>query len=340
MLAEDRKFALLALGLAAALVACDPTDFDELVGGDERADTGVADGGGGSAGSGSAGSDARVDSSDAAARDSGPVQTPIDAGMDAGDRPDAASPAPDAGEDAAIEGGAGMPDAAPPECPHASDPPSVQPTPTDLGALSIPNVGALGNAFSTGVGGHLLWLFSGPQIATWSTLQPPLTALPELQAPTPLVPLLPSNAVPVNTYPSIGGVVGVNAREALIYIYSGYIFDAYDVGLARIEFDELQAEVVRSAGELFPYRANLEVSPRIWLPLFAAGVFAHKEPDATYIYLYACGPNPSEPSEQPGGENEGPCRVARVPRELAAEGTSYRYWNGSAGSATTARHAW
>lgn len=307
----------IPLVLGPLLTACDPSDFDALT---RRPDAATG---------GSAGRDAEPDGGEAgeaggdAGREGGAGST---ASMDAG--PDAAAPIADAGMDAATEGGDAATDAAPPGCPRAADPDAVGIDVTDLGLIEVAGVDYPGPVLSARVGPHMLWLFNKPGIAAWGDPEPPPTA-PELEVPLPILPLLPNGAVPNTATPVLNGAVAVSDDEALIFFGSGVFFNVDDIGLARIAFDGVQAELVHPAGELFPYRQTTGGAPRIWIPLFGTGVFTHEEPDGTYVYVYACNANPDAPDEQPGAVHDGPCRLARVPRELATDGASYRYWNGS-----------
>jgi hypothetical protein len=304
----------------ALLCACNPNAFDQLTdsaravdSGPERSDAGESDRAPGvNAGRGAAPPPATID---AGTRDAAVTH---DATADAEAEIDDAAVSPvDAGSDG---------------CVPAADLDELQIQTTELGELAVPDLHEPRAGPAVRIGQRVLWTFwvDGWSHGVWTDVPAePLTATPALQAPAPPVPLLPAVAVPVNMTASIGGAVAVSETEALIYFSSFYILQLGQVGLARVGLDATQAEVIHAAGELFRHPPPVDPqAPPPWRPRFYAGALVHAEPDDTYVYVYACDPNPAAPDELPGGASADPCRLARAPIAQASDGAAYRYWNG------------
>jgi len=309
----------IALALSCA---CNPNSFDQLSSSARAADSGPERGDAGEP----PGRDASMD----AGLDATPPQVTIDAGT-----VDAAV-AHDAALDAAteIDDAAAMPaDAEPAGCVPAADPEQVQVHAGELGALAVSDLREPRAGPAVRIGERVLWTFwaADSSLAVWSDVPAePLSATPALHAAVPPLPLLAAVAVPANTTASIASALAVSESEALIYFAAFYIFELQGVGLARIGLDASQAELIHAAGELFRYPPPADPqAPAPWRPRFYVGAFVHAEPDDTYVYVYACDPNPAAPDEQAGGQSADPCRLARAPLAQASDGAAYRYWNGA-----------
>jgi Domain of unknown function (DUF4185) len=305
--------------LLAILCACRPGVFDELVGGGQL-DSGVRAGHAGGSGLDAATSaEAGAGHGGAGGPDitGGGADGALDAGSEAG------APVGDAASGPTSDGGTLTSDGSVHECPHASDLAAVHASALELGAMTIPSVTRPVINASARVGERSLWIATAPeQVALWTGSDEPLPMLP---GPVPTVPLLPAAAVPANWTAGVGSIVALNDREALIYFGSYNIFIAGETGLARIGVDEVASELIHPAGQLFASWGE-----QAWKPVFSVGAFVHDDGGGSHVYVFACHPNPAEPSEQSGAEREGPCRLARVALELAEDGAAYRFWSGDA----------
>ncbi len=309
------------------LCACRPGVFDELVG-DGPLDSGVRAGHAGGAGL-DAGTSAEAGAGHAGT--SGPDIT--DGGADAapGAVSEAGAPVGDAATVAPGDGGM-LADGSAIQCRQASDLAAVHVSALELGAMTLPTVMRPMIHASARVGERSVWIATTPeQVAIWTDGD---EALPMLPGPVPAVPLLPAAAVPASWTASVGSVVALNDREALIYFGSYNIFIPGEAGLARIGVDEPASQLIHPAGQLFA-----SWSEQAWKPVFSVGAFVHDDGEGAHVYVYACHPNPAEPSEQSGAERESPCRLARVALELAEDGAAYRFWSGEAWVADVASAA-
>jgi hypothetical protein len=174
--------------------------------------------------------------------------------------------------------------------PEASDLAAVHISALELGAMTIPSVMRPMIHASARVGERSVWIATTPeQVAIWTGGD---EALPMLPGPVPSVPLLPAAAVPASWTASVGSVVALNDREALIYFGSYNIFIPGEAGLARIGVDEAASQLIHPAGQLFA-----SWSEQAWKPVFSVAAFVHDEGEGAHVYVYACHPNPAEPSE-------------------------------------------
>jgi hypothetical protein len=329
------------LTIALALCGCNPSAFDALA---NRADAAAK------RDSGTPEPDAARD--DGSTRDA--TADPRDAAADGGEPTDGGDTAPDRGGGAGGRGGAdhagesggtagmagmsaagsggseaGAPGPAP--CEHANDLTKVALSVSEFGALSAPSWAKQRTAASTAtVQDRVLIVFSIPGgfgMAGWGTAAALLSSPPHLEEQPPFVPLFESSAIPSDRSLSVGSAVAIG-DSALVYFASAQGFFNDAAGLARVARNGAQAEVLRSAGALFP--APMSGSdPAPWRPAFISGAVAIADAGTEYVYVYGCQPNPNNPDEQQSGAHEGPCRLARVPRSDVAMGERYRYWSGT-----------
>jgi len=317
------------------LCACRPGTFDKFVGESRATDAGGVDSGvdaavvtpapdagrgtGGSAGgnrdAGGSGRDAAAGSGAAGTSGSGAADTgadaePLDGGADAGAAIDSGSS--DAGSET--------------PCLRADDPSSVRLSPSDLGVMPTPAwVSSRYVERSVAVDDRVLWLFGMSEhrsMAAWSEIEAAPAAPPQLDEQMPLVPLLPAAASPNADPVNVTAVVAADDRVALIFFAYSPFLQPIQVGLARIERDQRQAQVVRALGSFFVYSA----AP--FRPAFGTAPVIEQTATGTFLYLYSCNPHPDLPEESIGGILDRPCRVARVPLGDVADPALYRYWNG------------
>jgi hypothetical protein len=322
MVSLHHRIALGACALFALAGGCSPGAFDALVG-EAQTDGGVR-----AADAGDAGSDAAP----AGGADSGNAGGSAGGGAAgaAGSRPDASAmdasiEADAAGVDANAPPDGGVPpsEAGPEGCPQAGEPASVHVHGEEIGAFTVPNFELPKLGPTARLGDRLLWVVqTSAQSAIWTDPDASPTALP---VPAGNLPVMPADSAAPPWYANVGSVVPLNDSRALIYFASFYVFAGGETGLARIGVDAVEAELIHPAGGLFPSLSGMP-----WIPLFFTGAFLHEESDGeSFVYVYACNENPNAPSEQPGGLNGDPCRLARVPVASAEDGSAYRFWGGS-----------
>jgi len=332
---------VIGWGLAAS--GCNPGAFDELAnrvedaGAEREPDASNGDGG-------RAGSD---DDRDAAANGGGEMPQAGSSGLGAA----AGAVGTTAGEGgvaagsggvlAGAGGSGGVPDPGPAPCTHPTDLAQVTLSTSEVGELAIPSwVSQRTLAASAPVRDRVLLVFSVPNgtgMSAWGTAQGLLASPPRLDEQGPLVPLFDASAVPANRLVSIGSAVP-DGDSALVYFLATTPFLTVDgEGIARLPRNGNRAEVLRGAGALFPAASGTDSAP--WRPIFGSGAVVVTEGDVDYVYVYGCQPNPGNPDEAQNGLHASPCRIARVPRNDAATGESYRYWTGMTWSADVSQAA-
>jgi hypothetical protein len=237
-------------------------------------------------------------------------------------------------------GAVGGPDPGPAPCTHAADIARVTLSSSEVGELAIPSwVEQRTVAASTFVRDRVLLLFSVPSafgMSGWGSTQGLLSSPPHLEEQGPFVPLFETNAVPADHGLTMGSAVP-DGDSALIYFVDVQIFVVGGAGLARLQRNGNQAEVLRAAGALFPPPTGTDPAP--WRPAFVTGALAVTEAGVDYVYVYGCQSNPNNADEAQGAAHDAPCRLARVPRMDAAIGNSYRYWTGQGWVADVTRAA-
>lgn len=332
----------VAIGCGLAAIGCNPGAFDELAnraedaGAEREPDAALGSGGRG-------GSD---DDRDAAADGGGEMPPAGKSGS--GGAAGAAGTTAGVGGVAAGSGGVmagaggtgGMPPG-PAPCTHPTDLAQVTLSTSEVGELAIPSwVDQRTLAASAPVRDRVLLVFSVPNgtgMSAWGTSQGLLASPPRLDEQGPLVSLFDATAVPANRLVSIGSAVP-DGDSALVYFLSTTAYLSVDgEGIARLPRNGNRAEVLRAAGALFPPASG--TAPASWRPIFGTGAVVVTEGDVDYVYVYGCQPNPNNPDELPNGAHTSPCRIARVPRNDAATGESYRYWNGTTWSADVSQAA-
>jgi hypothetical protein len=335
---SSKRIAVAVL-LCAQLSACSPHAFDDLVEGAQGEDAGHAGRKEGKdAASRSPRDDAGPDTAPAASEEGGAMHEGGALREDGavGEDGSVAGRAGSDGSAAALDGGTSGADAAldaaGSECPHAADTAGVRLSTTDLGVVPIPLfVSSRALLGSAALGDRVAWLFSVPgdrYMVAWGNAGEPPLPPSQLNEQGPFVSVLPAEASPNGGAVGVTSVVAASADEALIFYTSTAFLAPTAVGVARLQRDQPQAEVVRAL-DLFPPAPEPAPGKTPWRPLFYTGAVTEQTAGGTLLYVYSCNPNFNNQEETSAGILSAPCRVARVPLEDMSHHMAYRHWDGN-----------